>query len=101
MVTATIDTTVFSVDILKTDFKLLFQKFVKSSHYLKYKSVGPFSQQVVDSKDELLSNFTFLDGEFYNDFYEIFIHYYVNPELEEADKLKTRFSIKKRKIGDK
>ena len=58
--TASIDSNIFSVDILKSDFKLRFQHFVKNSNYLKYRSIGPFSQEVVDSNDKLLSNFTFL-----------------------------------------
>lgn len=92
--TATIDSNIFSIDILKSDFKLIFQQFVKDSNYLKYKNVGPFFQEVVDSDDNLLSDFTFLDGEFYNDFYEIFIYYYVNPEVNDSEKYKVHFSHK-------
>ena len=90
--TAYIDSNIFSIDILKSDFKLIFQQFVKDSNYLKYKSVGPFSQDVVDSDDNLLNDFTFLNGEFYNDFYEIFIYYYVNPEVDDSEKYKVHFS---------
>lgn len=90
--TASIDSNIFSIDILKSDFKLIFQQFVKNSNYLKYKNVGPFSQEVVDSNDNLLNDFTFLDGEFYNDFYEIFIYYYVNPEVADSEKYKVHFS---------
>ena len=90
--TASVDFNTFSIDILKSDFKLIFQQFVKNSNYLKYKNVGPFSQKVVDSNDNLLNDFTFLDGEFYNDFYEIFIYYYVNPEVEDFEKYKVHFS---------
>ena len=89
--TASIDSNIFSVDILKSDFKLRFQHFVKNSNYLKYRSIGPFSQEVVDSNDKLLSNFTFLYGEFCNDFYEIFVYYYVNPEVDDSDKFKVKF----------
>ena len=92
--TATIDSNIFSIDILKYDFKLIFQQFVKDSNYLKYKNAGPFFQEVVDSDDNLLSDFTFLDGEFYNDFYEIFIYYYVNPEVDDSEKYKVHFSHK-------
>lgn len=90
--TASVDSNIFSIDILKSDFKLVFQQFVKNSNYLKYKNVGPFSQKVVDSNDDLLNDFTFLDDEFYNDFYEIFIYYYVNPELDDCEKYKVHFS---------
>ena len=89
--TASIDSNIFSVDILKSDFKLRFQHFVKNSNYLKYRSIGPFSQEIVDSNDKLLSNFTFLYGEFYNNFYEIFVYYYVNPEVDDSDKFKVKF----------
>ena len=89
--TASIDSNIFSVDILKSDFKLRFQHFVKNSNYLKYRSIGPFSQEIVDSNDKLLSNFTFLYAEFYNNFYEIFVYYYVNPEVDDSDKFKVKF----------
>lgn len=92
--TATIDSNIFSIDILKSDFKLIFQQFVRDSNYLKYKNAGPFFQEIVDSDDNLLSDFTFLDGEFYNDFYEIFIYYYVNPEVDDSEKYKVHFSHK-------
>jgi hypothetical protein len=89
--TASIDSSILCIDILKSDFKLQFQHFVKNSNYLKYKTEGPFSQEVVDSDDKLLSDFTFFNGEFYNNFYEIFIYYYVNPEVDESDKFKVKF----------
>lgn len=88
---ASIDKSIFSIDVLKTDFKMSFQRFIKESNYLKYKSAGPFFQQVIDSKDELISKFTFYDDEFYYDFYEIFVHYYVNPKLDKSDRLKIKF----------
>ncbi len=90
--TASVDFNTFSIDILKSDFKLIFQQFVKNSNYLKYKNVSPFTQKVVDSNDNLLNDFTFLDGKFYNDFYEIFIYYYVNPEVEDSEKYRVHFS---------
>ena len=89
--TAAIDSNIFSVDILKSDFKLKFQQFVKDSNYLKYKNASPFSQKIVDSDDKLLNNFTFLNGEFYNDFYEIFICYYVNPEVDDSERFQVHF----------
>ena len=41
-----------------------------------------------------IQNMRALDDEFYNNFYEIFIYYYVNPEVDDSKKYKVHFSHK-------
>lgn len=98
---ASIDKSIFCIDTFKTSFKQNFINFIKDTNYIKYKEFGPFSQKVVDSDDELLDSFSFSTHGFYYEFYDIFIHYYVNPKLKKEDRCVVDFSKKIEKKGVK
>ena len=89
--------TSFFPEIDKTDFERLFSKFVENSNYIKYKYIEPFLGKVVDSDDELITNFSFYHNSYHYDFYEIFVEYCINPKLDKSKKINVRFIKEQRR----
>ena len=83
--------TSFFPEIDKIDYEILFSKFVENSNYIKYKYIEPFLSKVVDSDDELITNFSFYHNSYHYDFYEIFVEYCINPKLDKSKKINVRF----------
>ncbi len=89
--------TSFFPEIDKIDFERLFSKFVENSNYIKYKYIEPFLGKVVDSDDELITNFSFYHNSYHYDFYEIFVEYCINPKLDKSKKINVRFIKEQRR----
>ena len=89
--------TSFFPEIDKIDFERLFSKFVENSNYIKYKYIEPFLGKVVDSDDELITNFSFNYNSYHYDFYEIFVEYCINPKLDKSKKINVRFIKEQRR----
>lgn len=88
---AFVDYNQFNIDVLKSDFKFKFQQFIKDSNYLENKKNDSIYLENANNNDNLLKKFIISDYGVGFEFYEIFIYYYVNPEVDDSEKYKVHF----------
>ena len=88
----TLKGSIAGISILNTNIKLKFENFVRNSGKLKFKYTGPFGYKKIDSKDKILSNFSFDETVgFSGEFYEIYLIHCINNYLDDK-KYVSRFN---------
>ena len=84
---------IFIGSMLETSMKSSIEKFIRDNNMLKFKSLGSFYGEVVDSEDELIQKFNYSDMGFSYDFYEIYLYFCINNYYDKDDeKYKTKYS---------
>ena len=102
---ASIDISSFDMNEMVINIRQRYSRYLSSNNIIKIKECrGSFYfNKEIDSDDELIKKFTQLGFDdyidFYYKFYEIFIVYCINPELEDKDKYDCR--LKLNETGDR
>lgn len=86
------------ISLLETSIKTSIQRFISDNNLIKFKSLGGFYEEIVDSEDDLIQKFRYSDTGFSYDFYEIYLYYCINTHCNDDSKYKTRDDWTERKV---
>ncbi len=96
---ASLDYSSFDMNDMKLNFSQRYSRHLRDNHLIKtkYSSNDFYARLIVDSDDDLIKEFVSINYEdyidFYHKFYEIFIVFYVNPNLNKNDRYSENFKI--------
>lgn len=89
---------ILGVSLLGTSIKTSIQRFISDNNLIKFKSLGGFYGEIVDSEDELIQKFRYSDMSFSYEFYEIYLYFCINTHCNDGSKYKTRNNWTERKV---
>lgn len=89
---------ILGVSLLGTSIKTSIQRFISDNSLIKFKSLGGFYGEIVDSDDELIQKFRYSDMSFSYEFYEIYLYFCINTHCNDGNKYKTRNNWTERKV---
>ena len=89
---------ILGISLLETSIKTTIERFIRDNNLIKFKSLGGFYGEIVDSEDDLIQKFRYSDTGFSYDFYEIYLYYCINTHCNDDSKYKTRDDWTERKV---
>lgn len=80
----------FHTSFLESSIRSSIERFIDNSKLIKFKMTGDLYLKTIDSDDELIQKFSYSDSEFSYQFYEIYLYYCINGNIDKVKRYETQ-----------